>query len=88
MTPYALSLVAFFTIIFPASSSPSGGCLQLEGIESGGGKGLLDLDVVNITVEKEPFDFELAPIGIVAGCSSILETPISMRNLLGMSREE
>lgn len=60
-------------------------CLDLAGIVRGGGDGLLDLDIVSVTVEKEPFDLSLAPIPTVAVCSGGLETPISMRNLLGES---
>lgn len=59
------------------------GCLPLAGIVSGGGEGMLDLDAVGLTVAREPFDLALLPIPTVAICSGGLETPVSMRNLLG-----
>lgn len=64
-----------------------GHCSELTGIVSGGGSGQLDLDILNTTFQAEPFDFLDDPenpiVPTVAACSSKLETPISMRNLLG-----
>lgn len=74
----------FFVAVFGALlvHTPQA-CLDLAGIVSGGGDGQVDLDVVSVSVEKEPFDLSLSPIPTVATCSGGLETPISMRNLLG-----
>ena len=61
--------------------------MKLTGIVSGGGEGVLDLDVVSETLAAEPFNFISDPISAIiptiAGCSAGLEAPISMRNLLG-----
>lgn len=77
---HSLSVLAFWGVF---CACPVKGCLDLAGILSGGGDGVLDLDVVSVTVEKEPFDLSLAPLPTVAVCSAGIETPISMRNLLG-----
>lgn len=68
------------------ASSCSGGsqqCVELTGIEPGGGEGVLDLDEMLISLENEPFDLSNPLITAVAGCSSQLETPIYTRALLG-----
>lgn len=85
------SLTTLPWLIVPAScQTRNGSCVELAGIMSGGGlegEDVLDLNVVNRTLAAEPFDFTFAPISAIiptlAGCSSGLETPISMRNILG-----
>lgn len=66
-----------------APATPASACIPLTGIVEGGGQDALDLSVVSASLEKEPFDLSNALILAVSGCSSGLETPISMRNLLG-----
>lgn len=66
---------------------PAHACVDLEGIVSGGGDGLLDLDLVSESVEISN------PRGIVAGAAAdilfacggrgVTETPIFMRDILG-----
>ena len=61
--------------------------MGLTGIVSGGGEGVLDLDIVSKTVAVEPFDFTTSdPISAIvptlAACSAELTTPVSMRHLL------
>lgn len=74
-----LRAVGFFGL---ASKAAESACVDLAGIESGGGDDTLDLDLVSVSLEKEPFALSNALITTIAGCSSGLETPISMRNLL------
>lgn len=62
---------------------PGQPCLPLSGIEPGGGEGKLDYNVVSVSLAEEPFFLSNPIVPTVAGCSSGLETPISMRNLLG-----
>lgn len=62
-------------------------CVELTGIEPGGGEGVLDLDEMLISLENEPFDLSNPLITTVAGCSSQLETPIYTRALLGKSKK-
>lgn len=63
-------------------------CLPLWGIEPGGGEGKLDYDVVSVSLAEEPFFLSNPLVPTVAGCSSGLETPVSMRNLLGETFHE
>lgn len=65
-----------------ASPSPQQ-CVKLQGIKSGGGEGMIDLDVTKVSLKKEPFDPSNQIVTAVVRCSSGLETPVSMRNLLG-----
>lgn len=73
-----LRAVGWFGLVKAAESA----CVELTGIASGGGDGTLDLDVVSVSLEKEPFALSNALITTIAGCSSGLETPVSIRNLL------
>lgn len=66
-----------------AAPDAMAGCLELTGIVSGGGDGMLDWDVVSVTAAQEPFSLSIPVLPTVAGCSDELETPVSMRNLLG-----
>lgn len=59
-------------------------CVELQGIEEGGGDGLIDLDDVRESLATEPFDLSNDIIPTVATCSLDLETPVTIRNLLGM----
>lgn len=78
-------LPAFFLVFFLSPSAEACGCVELQGIESGGGEGLIDLDDVKVSLQEEPFDLSNSVLLAVVGCSGELETPISMRNLLGES---
>lgn len=67
-------------------------CVPLKGIESNATGTLdpaayLDLDAIKVFLEEEPFNLDNPIIPTVAECSAGLETPISMRNLLGASDE-
>lgn len=64
---------------------PTTTCVPLEGIERGGSPdaGGLDQDVIEVALLNEAFNPFTSIIPIVAGCSADLETPISMRGLLG-----
>lgn len=57
--------------------------MPLSGIVPGGGEGQLDYDVVSVSLAEEAFYITNPLVVTIAGCSSGLETPISMRNLLG-----
>lgn len=71
---------------WPGSTSALSTCTRLVGIASGGGNGVLNLDEIKVSLEFEPFNLTNPTIPIVAECSSGLETPIAMRNLLGQSK--
>ncbi|CAM9509280.1 unnamed protein product, partial [Scytosiphon promiscuus] len=59
-------------------------CVELQGIESGGnGLTSLNLTTLQETLGTEPFDISNPIIPTIAGCAGGLETPISMRSLLG-----
>ena len=70
----------------PSHRSPRpAACVPLEGIEVGGtpAEGGLDQDVIEVALLNEAFNPSTSIIPLVAGCSAGLETPISMRVLLG-----
>lgn len=69
----------------PAEATENLPCIPLTGITPGGGDGVLDEDVLRVTLENEPWDLSNPLVGIVATCAGGLETPVSMRNLLGKS---
>lgn len=58
-------------------------CVPLTGMSPGGGDGVLDEDVLRITLKYEPWNLSQPLVGIVANCAAGLETPVSMRNVLG-----
>lgn len=67
-----------------AATSSSESCIPLAGVESGGGEGTLDFDIISTMLgTKDIFDLSIPILPTVAACSSDLETPISMRHLLG-----
>lgn len=75
------SVLAFSSLVGGAS-----GCVALQGIESGGdGLTSLDLATLQATLGLEPFDPASPIFPTVANCAGGLETPISMRTLLGKS---
>lgn len=60
------------------------GCIELQGIESeGDGLTSLNLTILQATLGFEPFDLADPIFPTTASCAGGLETPISMRNLLG-----
>lgn len=62
-------------------------CVVLQGISNNSsGDGGLDLATMQDTLSMEPFDFTNPVIPTIADCSGGLETPISMRMLLGKSQ--
>lgn len=58
-------------------------CVLPRGITDSSGDGGLDLATIQDTLSMEPFDFTNPIISTVAACAGGLETPISMRTLLG-----
>ena len=69
----------------PPRRTTSSTCVPLQGIENGGtpAEGGLDLDVIRVALVDEAFNPFTSIIPIVANCAADLETPVSMRNLLG-----
>lgn len=83
--PHVISLQllrAVGWVFFGLAKAARSACVELAGIESGGGDDTLDYDDVSVSLEKEPFDLSNALLTTIAGCSSGLETPVSMRLLL------
>lgn len=89
MSPLRLAVVLFPTCLqlgLQAKATEVLPCIPLTGITPGGGDGVLDEDLLRVTLEKEPWDLSNPLVGIVATCAGELETPVSMRNLLGKTR--
>ena len=69
-----------------SSQQSTATCVELTGIVSGGGEGMLDLDVIRENFQYEIGNLSIPVVGIASVCEKTgLETPISMRNLLGQS---
>lgn len=82
MRSISLVWVACWSAVFKCTAAQ--GCIDLQGVVNGGGDGLVDLDVVEFTLEKEPFDLSVPTTLTFAKCTGGLETPISMRTVLGV----
>lgn len=65
-----------------AALGPNNACVLPQGINDSGDGGL-DLATMQDTLGMEPFDFANPIIPTIATCAGGLETPISMRTLLG-----
>ena len=75
-----------------ATHTASPTCVPLQGIESNATGSLdpdyfLDLDVLQVSLKYEVYEVSNPVLRKFAECTAGLETPISMRNLLGGSQQ-
>lgn len=87
ISPPALlsSCLVFIGTLSARVSRVEASCIRLTGIESGGGEGLLDLDELIGSLQNNSFSVGTGAFAI-GSCLTVLETPVSIRHLLGELR--